>query len=98
MAGNNGAEQFSAFAALTGFDDLIEEHNQIYEARKELTEDELQKLSGKMQQLRKGMVVTVEYYCDRKYVTLTGEVLRIDYIYRTVRIDNKMIFLMMFLI
>ncbi len=38
------------------------------------------------------MVVTVEYYCDRKNVTLTGKVLRIDFIYRTMRIDNQMLF------
>lgn len=47
MAGNNGASQFSAFAALTGFEDLIEEHNQIYEARREPSEEELQILSEK---------------------------------------------------
>lgn len=92
MAGNNGASQFSAFAALTGFDDLIIEHNQIYEARREPSEEELQNLSNKMQQVKKGMSVTVKCYSNNKYETLTGKVSKIDLIYRTIRVDNKTIF------
>lgn len=92
MAGNNGASQFSAFAALTGFDDLIIEHNQIYEARRELSDEELQILSDKMQQVKKGMAITVKFYNNNKYETLTGKVSKIDLIYQTIRVDNKMIF------
>ena len=93
MAGNNGASQFSAFAALTGFEDLIEEHNQIHEERKELSEEELQNLSCKIRQVKKGMVVTVDYYSNQSYKTITGEVTRIDLIYRIIRINSALIFL-----
>lgn len=92
MAGNNGASQFSAFAALTGFEDLIEEHNQIYESRKELSEEEMQILSIKMQQVKKGMVIEVEFYSNNRYETIIGKVSKIDLIYRTIRVDNRMIF------
>lgn len=92
MAGNNDASQFSAFAALTGFEELIEEHNLIYEARRELSDEELQILSGKMQQVKKGMTITVDFYNNNKYETLTGKVSKIDSIYRILKIDNKMIF------
>lgn len=92
MVANNDACQFSAFAALTGFDDLIKEHNQIYEAHRELSDEQLQILSDKLQQIKKGMVVTIKFYYNNNYETLKGKVLRIDLIYQTIMVDNRRIF------
>lgn len=93
MAGNNGASQFSAFAALTGYKDLIEEHNQIYEPRRELSEEELQVLSDKISQVHKGSDITITFFNNDKYETLSGTVTRIDFIYRVISINSKKIFL-----
>lgn len=92
MAGNNGACQFSAFAALTGFDDLIKEHNQIFESRRELSDEQLQILSNKIQQIKKGMVVKIKFYYNNNYETIKGKVSKVDLIYQTIRVDNRMIF------
>lgn len=89
MAGNNGASQFSAFAALTGYEDLIEEHNQIYEQRRELSEEELQILSDKISRVNKGSDITVVFFNNGKYETLSGTVTRIDFIYRIISINGK---------
>lgn len=93
MAGNNGASQFSAFAALTGYEDLIEEHNQIYEQRRELSEEELQILSDKISRVNKGSDITVVFFNNGKYETLSGTVTRIDFIYRIISINSKKVFL-----
>lgn len=93
MAGNNGASQFSAFAALTGFEDLIEEHNQIYEARREPSEEELQILSEKISGVHKGSKITLTFYNNGRYETLSGMVTRTDFIYRIITVNNKKVFL-----
>lgn len=93
MAGNNGASQFSAFAALTGFDDLLEVHNQIYEPRCEPSEEELQILSEKMSQVRKGSELTLIFYNNGKYETLSGIVTRTDFIYRIITVNKRKIIL-----
>lgn len=92
MAGNNGASQFSAFAALTGFEDLIIEHNQTYEARRELAEDELQILSDKMSQVHKGSDISLTYFSNGKYENISGTVTNIDLIYRKISVNGKKIY------
>ncbi len=93
MAGNNGASQFSAFASLTGFEDLIEEHNQIYEDRREPSEEELQLLSEKISRVRKGSELSLTFYNNGRYETLSGTVTRTDFIYRIITVNKRKIIL-----
>ncbi|MFA7636909.1 MAG: hypothetical protein WCX81_04010 [Monoglobales bacterium] len=56
------ARQFMPFSALNGFHKLIKEKERIVTAKKELSEDEMQVLSDKIMQVKKGMVLKVTYF------------------------------------
>ena len=51
MAMTSRAAQFSAFAALTGYDEAIDETARLTDRRRELTEDEQAALNGAMRQI-----------------------------------------------
>lgn len=91
MAVNNGAEQFSAFAALTGFDDIIREHERITESRREISEEAVYELSEKLSRIAKGSRINVVFYCRDTYETAEGTVEDIDFIYHTLKIGRKRI-------
>ncbi|MBQ3498505.1 MAG: YolD-like family protein [Clostridia bacterium] len=74
------------FAALTGYYEVIKQREKIIEPRKELSEDEAEILSSKLSKIQKGMLVTLTYYKEDCYETLTGLVSNIDSIYRTITI------------
>ena len=80
------ARQFMPFAALTGYYEVIKQREKIIEPRKELSEDEAEILSSKLSKIQKGMLVTLTYYKEDCYETLTGLVSNIDSIYRTITI------------
>lgn len=82
------AAQFSSFAALTGYEDVIEETGRLTQSFTELTESRKEQLNEKLQKLAENShlspAVTVTYFePDRRkaggsYVTVTGCVKRID--------------------
>lgn len=80
------ARQFMPFAALTGYYEVIKQREKIIEPRKELSEDETEILSSKLGKIRKGMLITLTYYKEDCYKTLTGLFSNIDPIYRTITI------------
>ena len=84
------ARQFMPFAALTGYYEVIKQREKIIEPRKELSEDEAEVLSSKLSKIQKGMLITLIYYKEDCYETLTGLVSNIDPVYRTITIvKNK---------
>lgn len=80
------ARQFMPFAALTGYYEVIKQREKIIEPRKELSEDEVEILSSKLGKIQKGMLITLTYYKEDCYETLTGLVSNIDPIYRMITI------------
>lgn len=82
------AAQFSPFAALTGYEDVIEETGRLTQPATELTESRKEQLNRKLMLLQEksdaSPMVTVLYFePDRRksggsYVTVTGYVKRID--------------------
>jgi len=82
------AAQFSPFAALTGYEDVIEETGRLTEASTELTDSSKQQLNEKFRILAEHCSVnpqiTVTYFePDRlknggSYVTVTGRLKRVD--------------------
>ncbi|MBR2883672.1 MAG: YolD-like family protein [Clostridia bacterium] len=74
------------FAALTGYYEVIKQREKIIEPRKELSEDEAEILSDKLNKVQKGMLITLTYYKEDCYETLTGLVSNIDPVYRTITI------------
>ena len=94
MSNSQRAVQFAPFAALTGYGDMIEASNIIYDTRKELSEDELDELNRCINVLKKNDTVKVVYFDSGYYKELTGKVTRIDLYEKTIRIDDLTIRLM----
>lgn len=82
------AAQFSPFAALTGYEDVIEETGRLTEGITELTESAWESLNEKLyflsQHASQNPSVTVTWFVpdERKsggrYVTATGQIKRVD--------------------
>lgn len=93
------AAQFSPFAALTGYDDEIDEVARLTDRREELTEDELNGLNQAFQKLLERAsdrpLVTVTYFQpdERKdggeYVSYTGRFRFFDEIERILHFTDR---------
>lgn len=88
MALADRAAQFSAFAALTGYDDAVRETGRLTDRRIELDEDAKELLDEKLRMLQEQIPdcpeASITYFCpdDKKeggcYITVTGRVRKID--------------------
>ena len=78
MSRQERAKQFMPFAALTGYYDIIKECEIIPSQRKELLEEQAQKLNDIITQLKKGDYVLITYYKQNGYAKLRGTVTFID--------------------
>lgn len=88
---NERAVQFAPFAALHGYSDATEERRRITEPKRELSEDEEAELSDRLCALRRRMVITVTYYLNRQYVTVTGTVTEWEPVFRRLSVDGTFI-------
>ena len=93
------AAQFSPFAALTGYEDAVEETARLTDTRLELSEDMKTILNEKMQMIVDNLdsepIVTITYFVpDKKksggaYVDATGVVKEIDEYERCIVMTDK---------
>lgn len=98
MSRLNRAAQFSPFAALTGYDDLVAESARVTDEKHELGEYELEQLNIRIHYLRDHLSeepeVCITYFQadERKaggsYVSFTGLVKKIDEYSRSLIISN----------
>ena len=72
------AKQFAPFAALKGFEEALREKENIYVARKDIYEEKAYELNETLKTVYIGDTVTLTYYKNRQYVTLTGVVEKFD--------------------
>lgn len=86
------AKQFAPFAALTGYYNLIDERSDVYEQRRERSEEEDEILSKKVSAIKKGMTVRLCVWNDGSYEEVEGIVSRIDMVFRSVTIEKRKIF------
>ena len=88
MSAHDRAAQFSPFAALTGYDEAVNETARLTESRRELTEDDINELNETLNRLKERLPycpdVTVTYFLPDEiksggsYVTKRGEVRILD--------------------
>ena len=88
MSRMNRAAQFAPFAALTGYEESIEETARLTDRRIELSEYEIEELNEKLnfiqEHIKERPEVSITYFQpdERKeggaYITVTGKVRRID--------------------
>ncbi len=74
----NFAKQYIPFAALRGYDELLKSAQSEPERRRELSEDEAELLSRRMNMAEKGKTVSVTYYKKDRYVTVKDAVKTVD--------------------
>lgn len=87
MADNTArAKQFMPFAALRGYYAMALAKNRVVEPRRELIGDAAERLSRKLALVKKGMMITVRFYRNDAYDTITGMVTRIAPEYRYITI------------
>ena len=100
MPMSNRAAQFSPFAALTGYDDAIEETARITDAKIVLDESAVEKLNEKLYEISKHLAekrkVSITYFRPDAlknggaYVTDVGTVKKIDGIEKVIFMDSGM--------
>ena len=73
------AKQFLPFDALSGFKEALKEKEIKKEAKIELSEDSLQELENKLNELEKGSIIKLKYYKNNRYIETIGTVAKIDY-------------------
>ncbi len=93
------AAQFAPFAALTGYGNAVEETARLTDNRIELNEEEKELLDQKLELLKKEIKmlpgIKITYFIPDnkksggKYVTVTGNLKRIDEYKRTIVLENK---------
>ncbi len=84
MSVHDRAAQFSPFAALTGYEAVIEETGRLTEGETELTDSSVEQIDYVLRKLEAHSTVTVTYFkpdsykSGGAYVTATGQVKRVD--------------------
>lgn len=99
MSRMNRAAQFAPFAALTGYEESIEETARLTDRRIELSEYEIEELNAKLnfiqEHIKEHPEVTIIYFQpdERKdggtYITINGKVRRIDEVNRVVVFEDE---------
>jgi len=73
------AKQFLPYAALVGFEETVAKKRKAPAKRRELSEDEAERLSKKISGLKKGDAVRLTYYQDGEYRQVLGTVTQVDF-------------------
>lgn len=99
MAMTARAAQFSPFAALTGYEDVIEETGRLTKRRVELDEDAISQINTQLQRLLNTIhtqpVATVVYFQPDplkeggSYETKTGSIKDISTVFQTLRFADR---------
>ena len=98
MSIHDRAAQFSPFAALTGYDDVIVETGRLTQSRSELTEGEKLRLDELLQEIRERIErrPLVSFLCFQEdarkaggaYRTVTGNVKKLDEVQKAVMLAD----------
>ena len=101
MSRMNRAAQFAPFAALTGYEESIEETARLTDRKIELSEYEIEELNAKLnfiqEHIKERPEVTITYFQpdERKeggaYITVTGKVRRIDEVSKVLVFEDERI-------
>ena len=93
------AAQFAPFAALTGFEDEIQETGRLTTRKKEVNEELKQILDNKLQIIRENILSKPEIKCTYfmpdllkeggKYITVTGKVIKLDEYSKVLILEDK---------
>ena len=83
------AKIFLPFDALKGFQEALREKEKVLVPKKILSNEEKEKISNKLIQIKKGMIIKIIYFENDEYIELEGIVSSIDFVYKTIKIVKK---------
>lgn len=83
------AKIFLPFDALKGLKEALREKEKILVDKKILSMEEKEKISKKLIQIKKGMIIKVIYFEKNEYIELEGMVSLIDFVYKKIKIVKK---------
>lgn len=83
------AKQFLPFDALKGLQEALREKEIEYEEKKDLSEDTLNDLNNKFNQIENGSFVKITFYKNGKYSEIKGRITNIDYIKKKIQINKE---------
>ena len=83
------AKQFLPFDALKGLQEALREKEIEYEEKKDLSEDTLNELNNKFNQIDNGSFVKITFYKNGKYSEIKERVTNIDYIKKKIQINKE---------
>ena len=79
------------FASLKGYYDLILAQEGGHKVRRQVDDETAAKISDKLNRIKKGSSIKVEYYENGNYITEKGKVNRIDYSYKFLVVNEQKI-------
>lgn len=85
------AKQFLPFAAVKGLPEALAKKEKVAIAKVEVSEELAMALDEKMQHIHVGTTVTVTYFDGDVYIHLTGAVIGIDIVFRTLQVKESII-------
>lgn len=85
------AKQFLPFAAVKGLTEALERKEKVVEPKIELNDERVWELNEKLMALKPGDVAKITFYDLDHYVTVTGEVVLVDGVYRNIELDHRVI-------
>lgn len=91
MTVSERAKQFLPFAAVKGLPEALAKKEKVAETKIEMTDELAALLDQKLQQLSKGERVTVTYFNTDRYEKISGEIICLDIVYRTLQIQDTVI-------
>lgn len=83
------AKIFLPFDALKGFQEALREKEKVLVPKRILSNEEKEKISNKLIQIKKGMIIKIIYFENDEYIELEGIVSSIDFVYKTIKIVKK---------
>lgn len=83
------AKQFLSFDALKGLQEALRDKEIEYEEKRDLSEDTLNELNNKFNQIENESYVEITFYKNGKYSEIKGKVTNIDYIKKKIQINEK---------
>lgn len=85
------AHIFNCFDALKGYHELLEEQEKIPVEKRVISEDEIDELNRRVYTIKKGMMVTIEYFNKNDILCMKGIVSRINLDTRKIQLVKTII-------
>ncbi len=83
------AKLFAPFDALRGLSTALRAKEKLIKPKRDLLEDKLEELDAKASKLKKGDRISVLYYCDGDYLTVSGCLSGIDAVNRIFIVGDR---------